>query len=92
MFEKRVLWSILGTERQDVAGGWRNLHNEGFIMFLDIIKVIILKIRWVKYALVASKVEMRNAYNILIWNREDYLKCLGVDESEIMDADLDSRL
>jgi hypothetical protein len=63
---------------------------KAFIMLLDIIKVIILKIRWVKY--VASKVEMRNAYNILIWNREDYLECLGVDESEITDADLDSRL
>jgi hypothetical protein len=28
-FENRVLRRIFGTEREDVAGGWRTLHEEG---------------------------------------------------------------
>jgi hypothetical protein len=28
MFEKRVLRRIIGLERDEVAGGWRKLHNE----------------------------------------------------------------
>jgi hypothetical protein len=28
MFENRVLRGIFGPKREDVAGGWRRLHNE----------------------------------------------------------------
>jgi hypothetical protein len=28
VFEKRVLRRIFGPEREEVAGGWRRLHNE----------------------------------------------------------------
>jgi hypothetical protein len=28
VFEDRVLRRIFGPERQEVAGGWRRLHNE----------------------------------------------------------------
>jgi hypothetical protein len=28
LFENRVLWRIFGTKREEVAGGWRRLHNE----------------------------------------------------------------
>jgi hypothetical protein len=28
MFENRVLRRIIGLERDEVAGGWRKLHNE----------------------------------------------------------------
>jgi len=28
MFENRVLRRILGPNREEVAGGWRRLHNE----------------------------------------------------------------
>jgi hypothetical protein len=28
VFENRVLRGIFGPERDDVTGGWRNLHNE----------------------------------------------------------------
>jgi hypothetical protein len=28
VFENRVLRSIFGTKREDVAGGWKRLHNE----------------------------------------------------------------
>jgi hypothetical protein len=26
--ENRVLWRIFGPKREEVAGGWRRLHNE----------------------------------------------------------------
>jgi hypothetical protein len=28
VFENRVLWRILGTKRDEVTEGWRELHNE----------------------------------------------------------------
>jgi hypothetical protein len=28
LFENRVLGRIFGIEREEVAGGWRRLHNE----------------------------------------------------------------
>jgi hypothetical protein len=28
VFENRVVWRIFGPERDEVTGGWRNLHNE----------------------------------------------------------------
>ena len=28
VFENRVLRKIFGTKREDVTGGWRNLHNK----------------------------------------------------------------
>jgi hypothetical protein len=28
VFENRVLMRIFGSKRQEVAGGWRRLHNE----------------------------------------------------------------
>jgi hypothetical protein len=27
VFEKRVLWKMFGTKREEVMGGWRKLHN-----------------------------------------------------------------
>jgi hypothetical protein len=31
VFENSVLRRILGSKREEVAGGWRKLHNEEFI-------------------------------------------------------------
>jgi hypothetical protein len=28
VFQNRVLWGIFGPKREEVAGGWRRLHNE----------------------------------------------------------------
>jgi len=28
VFENRLLWKIFGHKREEVAGGWRRLHNE----------------------------------------------------------------
>jgi hypothetical protein len=30
VFENRVLRKIFGPKREEVAGGWRRLHNEEF--------------------------------------------------------------
>jgi hypothetical protein len=30
VFENRVLRRIFGPKRDEVTGGWRKLHNEGF--------------------------------------------------------------
>jgi hypothetical protein len=29
VYENRVLRAIFGPKREEVAGGWRSLHNEG---------------------------------------------------------------
>jgi hypothetical protein len=33
LFENRVLRRIFGPKREEVAGGWRRLHNEEFCNF-----------------------------------------------------------
>jgi hypothetical protein len=43
VFENRVLRRIFGPKREEVAGGWRRLHNEelhNFYASSNIIKVI----------------------------------------------------
>jgi hypothetical protein len=30
VFENRVLWRIFKHKREELAGGWRRLHNEEF--------------------------------------------------------------
>jgi hypothetical protein len=61
VFENRVL-RIFGPKREDVAGGWRRLHNEELYNLCtspDIISVI--KSRRIKWAgHVACMGEMRN--------------------------------
>jgi hypothetical protein len=66
--ENRVLRRIFGPKREEVAGGWRRLHNEelhDMYASPNIIRVIkSRKIRWAGY--VAGMGEMRKAYRILI--------------------------
>jgi hypothetical protein len=68
MFENRVLRRIYGTKREEVAGGWRRLHNEelhNLYASPNIIRVI--KLRRVKWAgHVTGMGEMRKAYSILV--------------------------
>jgi hypothetical protein len=48
MFENRVLRRIFGHKREEVAGGWRRLHNEELHNFSSIIiRVIKSRLRWV---------------------------------------------
>jgi hypothetical protein len=50
VFENRALWSRFGPKREEVAGGWRTLHNEelrNLNASPNIIRVIKLRgIRW----------------------------------------------
>jgi hypothetical protein len=66
--ENRVLRRIFEPKREEVAGGWRRLHNEelhNMYTSLNIIRVI--KSRMMKWVgKVAYVGEMRNAYKFLI--------------------------
>jgi hypothetical protein len=68
MFENRVLRRIFGPKKEEVAGGWRRLHNEelhNLYTSPNIIRVI--KSRRVRWAgPVARMREMRNSYRILV--------------------------
>jgi hypothetical protein len=72
VFENRVLRRIFGLKREEVAGGWRRLHNEGLRNLsasLSIVREI--KSRSMRWAgNVARMGAMRNAYNILIGKPE----------------------
>jgi hypothetical protein len=72
VFENRVLRGVFGPKREEVAGGWRRLHNEelhNLYVSQNIIKVIkSRRMRWAGH--VACMGEMRNTYNILVGKRE----------------------
>jgi len=75
--------SIFGPKREEVAGGWRRLHNEelhNFIASPNVIRVIKSK-RISLVGHVAHMAETRNAYKIWVRNPE------GRDQSEDLDVD-----
>jgi hypothetical protein len=66
--ENRVLRRIFGRKRDEVAGGWRRLHNEelhNLYASPNVIKVIkSRRMMWAEH--VALIGQMRNAYKILV--------------------------
>ena len=49
MFENRVLRRIFKPKREEVRGGWRNLHNEklnDLYSSPNVIRLIKLRMRW----------------------------------------------
>jgi hypothetical protein len=71
VFENRVLRRIFGTEREEVAGGWRRLHNEelhNLYTSSNTIRQIKSRMRWAGY--VARTDKVRNAYKILVGKAE----------------------
>jgi hypothetical protein len=58
---------LLGPQREEVAGGWRRLHNEelhNLYASLNIRAIKSRKVRWARY--VERMGQMRNAYKLLV--------------------------
>jgi hypothetical protein len=81
LFERKVLRHdvgvgrtkrIFGPEREEVAGGWRRLHNEELHnLYASPYIIRVMKSRRMKCAgRVASMSEMKNAHSILVEKRE----------------------
>jgi hypothetical protein len=72
VFENKVLRRIFGPKKDEVAGGWRKLHNEelhGLYSSLGIVRVIkARRMRWAGN--VAHMGEVKGAYNILVGRPE----------------------
>jgi hypothetical protein len=72
LFENKVLKRIFGPKRDEVTGGWRNMHNEelrDLYSSPSIIRIIkSRRIRWAGH--VARMGEKRNAYRLLVGKPE----------------------
>jgi hypothetical protein len=77
VFENRILRRMFGPKREEVAGGWRRLHNEELCNLYatpDIIWMIrARRMGWVGQ--VTCMAEMRNTYKILVRNLEGKRQC-----------------
>jgi hypothetical protein len=67
VLENRVLKRIFGLKREEVAGGWKRLHNEEFHNLYASPNIIR---RMESAGHVARKGEMRNTYGTLVGNPE----------------------
>jgi hypothetical protein len=72
VFENRVLRRIFGSKREEVAGGWRRLHNEElhYLYSSSHITRVIKSRRMRLVGHVARMMAVRNVFNILIGKRE----------------------
>jgi hypothetical protein len=72
VFENRVLRRILGPKRDEVIGGWRELHNEELHNSYSSPSIIRMiksrRMRWAGH--VARMGEKRNVYRILVGKPE----------------------
>jgi hypothetical protein len=72
VFENRVVRRMFGPKRDEVTGGWRNLHNEELHNLYPSPSIIRMikprRMRWAGH--VARMGEKRNAYRILLGNPE----------------------
>jgi hypothetical protein len=68
MFENRELRRIFRSKRDEVLGGWRNLHNEELRNFYyspnTIIIINLRRLRWVRH--VVRMKQKPNAYTISV--------------------------
>jgi hypothetical protein len=78
MSENRVLRRIFGLKTDEVTGGWRTFNDEELHILYsspDIIKMVLSRrMKWAGQ--ITRRVEMRNAYRILLGKSE------GRDHSE----------
>jgi hypothetical protein len=72
VFENRVLRRIFGPKREEVAGGWRRLHNEELHNLYDSPNIIrVIKSRRMRWAGHVTHIgDMINAYKLLVSKRE----------------------
>jgi hypothetical protein len=71
MFENRVLRRMFDLKREEVAGGWRTLHNEELHnLYASPNTTRVIKIGKMRCRHVARMGEMRNVYNILVGKPE----------------------
>jgi hypothetical protein len=72
VFQNRVLWIIFGPKREEVAGGWRRLHNDelqNLYASPNIIRMIkSRRMRWAGN--IACMGEIRKAYKIVVGKPE----------------------
>jgi len=72
VFENRVLRRVLGSNRDEVTGEWRKLHNEelrGFYSLPNIVRVVkSRRMRWAE--LVARMGEGRGVHRVLVGKPE----------------------
>jgi hypothetical protein len=77
MFEKRALRRLFGPKREEVAKGWRILHNEelhNLYTSPNIIRVVkSRRVRWAGH--VAHMGEIISAYNIFIVKLDWTIPC-----------------
>jgi hypothetical protein len=87
VFENRVRRRIFGPKREEVAGGWRRLHNEelhNLYASPDIIRVIkSRRMRWARN--VACMGEMYTKFLSENLKGRDRSEDLGVDEKIILE-------
>jgi hypothetical protein len=69
IFEKRVLRKIFEPKRDELTGGWRELHNEELHnWYLPPIRMVnSRRMRWAGHA---AQMEKRNAYILLVGQQE----------------------
>jgi hypothetical protein len=68
-FVNRVLGRIFGPKKDEVAGGWRKLHNAELHNWYSSSSIItMIKPRWAGH--IARTGEKRNAYRILVGKTE----------------------
>jgi hypothetical protein len=72
VFENRVLRKILGPKREEVAGGWKRLHNEKLRNLYTSLNIIWVskskRVRWAGHVVCTEG--MRNAFNISVGKSE----------------------
>jgi hypothetical protein len=88
VFENRVLRRIFGTKREEVAGGWRRLHNEelhNLYTSANIIRVI--KSKRTRLAGQVARMDITEMQRIFLLenlNGRNYLEDIGVDGNIIL--------